>query len=139
MNSDLRFSESDREENIRRIAEVSRLFADSGAICLTSFISPFRKDRDRARDIHHRDGLSFFEVFVDTPLDVCEQRDTKGLYAKARAGQIKGFTGIDQAYEAPLNPDLVLKAGEMTVNECVTAIIKLLVDNVSIFTVNPVR
>ena len=132
LNSNLGFSESDREENIRRVAEVARLFADSGAICLTSFISPFIKDRDKARAIHHKDHLPFFEVFVDTPFDVCEDRDTKGLYKKARAGEIKGFTGIDQAYEPPTTPDIVLKAGELTVGECIHKIVELLVENVSV-------
>lgn len=133
LNSNLGFSETDREENIRRIAEVSRLFADSGSICLTSVISPFRKDRDKARAIHEREGLPFLECFVDTPLSVCEQRDTKGLYAKARAGLIRGFTGIDQAYEPPLEPDVVLKAGVSSVTECVHTIIRLLVDKVRLF------
>lgn len=133
LNSNLGFTETDREENIRRIAEVSRLFADSGAICLTSVISPFRKDRDKARMIHEREGLPFLECFVDTPLSVCESRDTKGLYAKARAGLIRGFTGIDQAYEPPLQPDVVLKAGASSVTQCVHTIIKLLVDKVRRF------
>jgi adenylyl-sulfate kinase len=100
---DLGFSDADRQENIRRIAEVAKLFAQSGTIVLTAFISPFRSDRDAAREII---GDDFIEIFVDTPLDVCEQRDPKGLYKKARAGQIKGFTGIDSPYEAPLKPEL---------------------------------
>ena len=115
------------------MAEVARLFADSGAICLTSFISPFVKDREKARAIHHKDHLPFFEVFVDTPFNVCEDRDTKGLYKMARAGQIKGFTGIDQAYQPPNSPDVVLKAGELSVGECIQKIIELLVENVSVF------
>lgn len=133
LNSNLGFSAVDREENIRRIAEVSRLFADSGAICLTSVISPFRKDRDKARQIHERDGLPFLECFVDTPLSICERRDTKGLYAKARAGLIRGFTGIDQSYELPLQPDVILKAGESSIAECVHTIIRLLVDKVCLY------
>ena len=100
---DLGFSDEARKENIRRIAEVAKLFAESGTIVLTAFISPFRSDRDAAREII---GEDFIEIFVDTPLDVCEQRDPKGLYKKARAGQIKGFTGIDSPYEAPLKPEL---------------------------------
>jgi adenylylsulfate kinase len=100
---DLGFSDADRKENIRRIAEVAKLFAESGTIVLTAFISPFIADRAEARSII---GEDFIEIFVDTPLDVCEQRDPKGLYKKARAGQIKGFTGIDSPYEAPLKPEL---------------------------------
>jgi adenylyl-sulfate kinase len=100
---DLGFSDADRQENIRRIAEVAKLFAQSGTIVLTAFISPFRADRDAAREII---GDDFIEIFVDTPLNICEQRDPKGLYKKARAGQIKGFTGIDSPYEAPLKPEL---------------------------------
>ncbi|KAI1280353.1 Bifunctional 3'-phosphoadenosine 5'-phosphosulfate synthase 2 [Halotydeus destructor] len=129
LNSNLGFSEVDRVENIRRVSEVARLFADSGAVCLTSFISPFRKDREQARAIHQADHLPFFECFVDTSLEICETRDVKGLYKKARAGEIKGFTGIDQPYEAPQKPDLVLRAGEQTVAECIEAVVKMLVDN----------
>lgn len=129
LSSNLGFSPQDREENIRRVAEVSRLFADSGTVCLTSFISPFKKDRQRARNIHVKDGLPFFEVFVDTPFHVCESRDTKGLYKKARSGQLKGFTGIDQSYEKPDVPDLTVKAGEQTINECILDIVKMLVDH----------
>lgn len=131
LNSNLGFSAEDREENIRRVAEVSRLFADSGAVCLTSFISPFSKDRDRARFIHESQQLPFFECFVDTPFDVCESRDTKGLYKKARAGQLKSFTGIDQPYEPPVKPDITVKAGESSITSCIHAIIQLLVDKVS--------
>lgn len=130
LSSNLGFSESDREENIRRVAEVARLFADSGAICLTSFISPFIRDRERARLIHHKDHLPFFEVFIDTPLDVCESRDTKGLYKRARAGELKSFTGIDQPYESPVNPDLILKPAEYSIDECILQVVKFLADNV---------
>src|SRR5690606_1867210 len=111
LNKNLGFSAADRAENIRRIGEVARLFADSGVIALTAFISPYRADRDLAREVHEKDKLGFFEVFVDTPIDVCEQRDPKGLYKKARAGELKGFTGIDDPYEAPAKPELVLKPG----------------------------
>src|SRR5215471_16930260 len=90
LNKNLGFSADDRAENIRRIGEVAKLFADSGCIALTSFISPYRKDRDQARAIHDKDGIRFIEVYVDTPIDVCEQRDPKGLYKKARAGELKG-------------------------------------------------
>jgi adenylylsulfate kinase len=114
LNKNLGFSAEDREENIRRIGEVARLFADAGAVALTSFISPYRKDRDCARTLHEENGLPFFEIFVDTPLNVCEQRDPKGLYKKARAGQLKGFTGVDDPYEAPLKPELVVFTAQMT-------------------------
>jgi 3'-phosphoadenosine 5'-phosphosulfate synthase len=126
LNKNLGFSPEDREENIRRISEVAKLFADGGIVCITSFISPFVKDRDRARELHEKAGLPFFECYVDTPLGVCEKRDVKGLYKKARAGVIKGFTGIDAAYEAPTDPDLVLKAGQWTVDQCVTEILKVI-------------
>jgi bifunctional enzyme CysN/CysC len=108
LNADLGFSAADRTENIRRVGEVARLFADAGVVALVPVISPYRSDRDRARAIHEAVGLRFVEVFVDTPLAVCEQRDPKGLYAKARAGQITGFTGVDDPYEAPERPDLRL-------------------------------
>ncbi len=104
----LGFSAQDREENIRRIGAVAQLFAESGIIALTAFISPYRIDRDRAREINLEGD--FIEVFMDAPLEVCEKRDPKGLYKKARAGEIKGFTGIDDPYEPPLNPELVLDA-----------------------------
>jgi bifunctional enzyme CysN/CysC len=108
INADLGFSAEDRTENIRRVGEVARLFADAGVVALVPVISPYRADRDRARAIHLSVGLPFIEVFVDTPLDVCEARDVKGLYARARAGEIAGFTGIDDPYEPPEHPDLRL-------------------------------
>jgi bifunctional enzyme CysN/CysC len=108
LNADLGFSAADRTENIRRVGEVARLFADAGVVALVPVISPYRDDRARARTIHEVVGLRFVEVFVDTPLEVCEARDPKGLYAKARAGEIRGFTGIDDPYEAPDHPDLRL-------------------------------
>jgi bifunctional enzyme CysN/CysC len=108
LNADLGFSPADRTENIRRIGEVARLFADAGVVALVPVISPYRADRARARAIHEDLGLPFVEVFVDTPLAVCEARDPKGLYAKARAGEITGFTGVDDPYEAPERPDLRL-------------------------------
>uniref|UniRef100_A0AAY4DA49 Uncharacterized protein n=1 Tax=Denticeps clupeoides TaxID=299321 RepID=A0AAY4DA49_9TELE len=126
LNKNLGFTSADREENIRRIAEVAKLFADAGLVCITSFISPFTKDRDDARKIHKTAGLPFFEVFVNAPLEVCESRDVKGLYKKARAGEIKGFTGIDSEYEKPDSPELVLKTGELTVNECIEQVVELL-------------
>ncbi len=112
LNKNLGFSAEDREENIRRIGEVAKLFADGGVITMTSFISPYRRERDLARDIHRKAGLRFVEVFVDTPIDVCETRDPKGLYQKARRGELKGFTGIDDPYEPPLDPELVVKTAE---------------------------
>ncbi|KAK8379713.1 hypothetical protein O3P69_019601 [Scylla paramamosain] len=118
LNRNLGFSDEDREENIRRVSEVAKLFADSGVVALCSFVSPFSKDRQQAKKIHVESGLPFFEVFVDTPLEVCEQRDVKGLYKKARAGIIKGFTGIDSQYEKPETPDVVLKTAQCSVNEC---------------------
>lgn len=126
LNKNLGFSSQDREENIRRVAEVAKLFADSGVVCLTSFISPYAKDRTMAREIHEQAGLVFIECFVDTPLEVCEKRDVKGLYKKARAGQIKGFTGIDMPYEAPACPDLLIKAGKDTIKDCVQHVVQLL-------------
>jgi bifunctional enzyme CysN/CysC len=108
LNADLGFSAADRTENIRRVGEVARLFADAGVVALVPVISPYRADRDRVRAIHEAVGLQFVEVFVDTPLELCESRDPKGLYAKARAGEIVGFTGIDDPYEAPERPDLRL-------------------------------
>lgn len=130
LNNDLKFTSKDRKENIRRVGEVARLFADAGAIALTSFISPFAADRDHSRQIHEKDRLPFFEVFVDTPIEICEQRDDKGLYKKARAGQIPYFTGISSEYERPIKPDLVLKAGEDSIDDCVQKVIDLLVKNV---------
>ncbi|MDX9911794.1 MAG: adenylyl-sulfate kinase [Phycisphaerales bacterium] len=129
LNKDLGFSAEDRAENIRRIGEVAKLFADSGCVALTSFISPYRKDRDLCRQMHAEakpSPISFIEVFVDTPIDVCEQRDPKGLYKKARAGEIKGFTGIDDPYEAPNSPELVLKPATQSVEECVGQCLALL-------------
>uniref|UniRef100_A0A8C7LCD6 3'-phosphoadenosine 5'-phosphosulfate synthase 2a n=1 Tax=Oncorhynchus kisutch TaxID=8019 RepID=A0A8C7LCD6_ONCKI len=128
LNKNLGFTATDREENIRRIAEVAKLFADAGLVCITSFISPYTKDRDDARKILESAGLPFFEVFINAPLEVCESRDVKGLYKKARAGEIKGFTGIDADYERPEAPELVLKTGEVTVNECIRQVVDLLRD-----------
>lgn len=129
LNKDLGFSKKDREENIRRVAEVARLFADAGQICLCSFVSPFTEDRELARRVHQDSDLPFFEVFVDTPLAVCEDRDTKGLYQKARQGAIKGFTGIDQAYEKPEHPELVIKTINSSVEECMLQVVEMLQEN----------
>ena len=109
LNKNLGFSAADRAENIRRIGEVAKLFAESGVIAITCFISPYRADRDAARAINP--AGAFVEVFVDCPIEICEKRDPKGLYKKARAGELKGFTGIDDPYEAPLKAELVLDAG----------------------------
>ena len=108
LNGDLGFSEADRTENVRRVAEVARLMADAGVVAIVPLISPYRAGRDHARALHAEADLAFVEVFVDTPIELCEQRDPKGLYKKARAGEITGFTGIDDPYEAPLQPELVL-------------------------------
>ncbi|HVS39413.1 MAG TPA: adenylyl-sulfate kinase [Gemmataceae bacterium] len=110
LNKNLGFSAADREENIRRIGEVAKLFADCGVLTMTSFISPYRKDRDVVRALHVEGNLPFIEIHVATPIETCEQRDPKGLYKKARAGQLKGFTGIDDPYEAPLQPEVTLDA-----------------------------
>ena len=129
LNKNLGFSAEDRAENIRRIGEVAKLFADSGCVTLTSFISPYRKDRDLCRELHEKDkmgAIAFIEIFVDAPIEVCEQRDPKGLYKKARAGEIKGFTGIDDPYEAPVKPELVLKPATMSVEQSVQACLDLL-------------
>ena len=108
LNADLGFSAADRAENVRRIGEVARLMADAGLVVLVPVISPYRVDRDRVRAMHEATGLVFVEVFVDTPLELCEQRDPKGLYAKARAGELTGMTGIDDPYEPPEHPEVVL-------------------------------
>ncbi|CAI5447879.1 unnamed protein product [Caenorhabditis angaria] len=122
----LGFSKEDRKENIRRVAEVAKLFADSGMICLASFISPFQEDRLEARKIHESENVKFIEVHVSTTLEVCEKRDPKQLYKKARAGQIRGFTGIDSAYEAPQNAEIILDAGNEKVDECLELVLQYL-------------
>ena len=126
LNKNLGFSAADREENIRRIGEVAKLFADCGVVTMTSFISPYRKDRDLARAIHEQSGLLFLEVHVSTPIETCEQRDPKGLYRKARAGQLKGFTGIDDPYEAPLRPELTIDATAVSPQEAALRLINSL-------------
>ncbi|MDD5388065.1 MAG: adenylyl-sulfate kinase [Gallionellaceae bacterium] len=130
LNKNLGFSAADREENIRRIGEVARLFADTGVIALTSFISPYRKDRDLARQIHQESGLPFIEIMVEVPIAVCESRDPKGLYVKARAalaaGKGMGFTGIDDPYEPPLAPELVLHNDQITPQEAAAQVIAYL-------------
>lgn len=121
LNADLGFSDDDRRENVRRTAEVARLFAESGTVAIVPIISPFAAGRDAARAMHAREGLDFWEVWVSTPLDECERRDTKGLYAKARAGELRGLSGLDAPYEAPARPDLVLGRGE-SVDDAVAAL-----------------
>lgn len=130
LNKNLGFSAADREENIRRIGEVTKLFADAGFISLTSFISPYRKDRDQARKIHAEAGLTFVEVFVDVPIEECENRDPKGLYKKARealaAGKGMGFTGVDDPYEAPVSPEIVIANAKVTPQEAAAQVISYL-------------
>jgi adenylylsulfate kinase len=123
LNKNLGFSADDRTENIRRIGEVAKLFNDAGLITLTSFISPYRKDRDLARKLHDDAKLAFIEVYVDCPLGEAEKRDPKGLYKKARAGELKGFTGIDDPYEAPESAELSLRTDQLSVEESVIAIL----------------
>jgi adenylylsulfate kinase len=123
---DLGFSDADREENIRRIGEVAKLFLDAGVIVLTAFVSPFRADRDKARDLV--EAGDFFEIFCAADLDVCESRDPKGLYAKARSGAIKEFTGISSPYEAPDTPELKIDTGTQELAESVDVVIKALRD-----------
>jgi adenylylsulfate kinase len=129
INKNLGFSEADRKENIRRIGEVAKLFGDSGVLSLSSFISPYKDDRDEVRELHEKAGLEFIEVFVDCSLAVAEERDPKGLYKKARAGEIKNFTGIDDPYEAPSNPEIHLRTDEMTVDQEVQIILDHLHSN----------
>jgi adenylylsulfate kinase len=123
----LGFSAIDREENIRRIGAVAEIFSQTGVIALTAFISPYRIDRDKVRNTLEQG--EFIEVFVDAPIEVCEQRDPKGLYKKARAGEIKGFTGIDDPYEEPMAPELVLQAAEKTPDILAEEIMSYLKDN----------
>ncbi|KKY28674.1 putative adenylylsulfate kinase [Phaeomoniella chlamydospora] len=135
LNKDLGFSPKDRTENIRRIAEVAKLFADSCTIAITSFISPYRADRDLARALHEAErpggepGVPFVEVWIDVPVEVAEQRDPKGLYKKAREGKIPEFTGISAPYEEPLKPEVVVKSAEKSVEDAVKQIIEYLETN----------
>ncbi|KZT43554.1 adenylylsulfate kinase [Sistotremastrum suecicum HHB10207 ss-3] len=127
LNKDLGFSEKDRNENIRRIGEVARLFSDAGAITITAFISPYKADRAVARTLHEDNGLPFLEVFVDAPLEVVEQRDPKGLYKKARAGQIADFTGISAPYEAPETPEIHIRTDQNDLAQSVEIIAEYLI------------
>jgi adenylylsulfate kinase len=126
INKNLGFSADDRSENIRRIGEIAKLFVDSGVIALSSFISPYRADRDRVRELHAESNFAFIEVFVDCSLAEAEARDPKGLYKKARAGEIKNFTGIDDPYEAPTQPEIHLHTDKMTLEEEVDVIMDYL-------------
>jgi adenylylsulfate kinase len=128
LNANLGFSAEDREENIRRVGEVAKLFADSGVVTISSFISPYQRDRDQVRVIHEQAGLPFLEVFIDTPIEVCEQRDPKGLYKKARAGEIKGFTGIDDPYETPQRPEVHIRTDNQSVEQSAEQLVEGLVE-----------
>ncbi|MCX4193365.1 adenylyl-sulfate kinase [Methylophaga sp. OBS1] len=127
LNKDLGFSDSDRIENIRRIGEMAKLFADAGLIVLSAFISPFRADRKMVRDLVG--AGEFIEIHMSTPLTVCEQRDPKGLYKKARRGEVKNFTGIDSAYEEPLSPEIILNTAESDIETCADTVIAYLKQN----------
>ena len=121
---DLGFSDADRVENIRRVGETAKLMVDAGLLVLTAFISPFKAERDMVRELV--DEGEFIEVFIDTPLDVCESRDPKGLYKKARAGEIKHFTGIDSTYQPPVNPEIILDTSKNTLDQSVAQLITYL-------------
>lgn len=127
LNKDLSFTDADRIENIRRIGEVANLFVDAGLIVSTAFISPFLADRQMVRDL--LPDTRFIEVFIDTPIEVCEARDPKGLYKKARAGEIKNFTGIDSAYEAPVSAEIHVKTDQHSVEECAKLVVDYLMTN----------
>ncbi len=128
LNGDLGFTTDDRDENVRRASEVARLFADAGLVALVPLISPYRAGRERARAAHDAAGLPFFEVFVNTPIEECERRDPKGLYAKARAGEITGFTGIDDPYEPPSTCELELTPSDGDPRQQAHAVVRLLRD-----------
>jgi len=123
INKNLGFSAEDRTENIRRIGEIAKLYVDTGVLALSSFISPYRADRDQVRKLHEESGMDFIEVFVDCSLEAAESRDPKGLYKKARAGEIKNFTGIDDPYEAPTAPEIHLRSDQMSLQEEVDIIL----------------
>jgi adenylylsulfate kinase len=126
LNKNLGFSAEDRAENIRRIGEVSKLFADSGILSIASFISPYAADRDAVRALHEENDVAYYECYIDVSLETAEARDPKGLYKKARAGEIKGFTGIDDPYEAPTNADLHIKTHEDDLETCVTQVVEFI-------------
>jgi len=130
LNKDLDFSDDSRKENIRRIAEVSKLFVDAGTVVLTAFITPFSEEREKVRQLVGSDN--YLEVFVDCPLEECEKRDVKGLYAKARRGEIKNFTGIDSPFEKPLDADVIVESHKVTIAEGVEAIYKIVKEKINI-------
>lgn len=130
LNKDLAFTDDARVENIRRIAEVSKLFLDAGIVTLSAFISPFQADREQVRAIVGADN--YIEVFVDAPLEVCEQRDVKGLYKKARAGEVKNFTGISSPYEKPLNPDVVIHTDKTSVEDSLEVLMKTIESRIAL-------
>jgi len=123
LNRDLGFSPEDRKENVRRVAEVAKLFTEAGAIVVAGLISPYKADRDFARELHQNASLPFAEVFIDAPLSIVESRDPKGLYKKARAGQIKGFTGLDAPYERPENPEVHIRSDLNDITQAVNIIL----------------
>ena len=126
LNKNLGFSAEDRAENIRRIGEVSKLFADAGVLSIASFISPYTVDRDAVRTLHADNGVPYFECYIDCSLEAAEERDPKGLYKKARAGEIKGFTGIDDPYEEPTTPDLHIKTHVDDLETCVAKVVEFI-------------
>jgi adenylylsulfate kinase len=130
LNKDLSFTDEGRIENIRRIGEVSKLLLDAGVIVLSAFISPFQADREQVKAIVG--AQNYIEVFVDAPLEVCEQRDVKGLYKKARAGEVKNFTGIDSPYEAPANADVVIETGKLTVDESIGKLMEFVLPKIGL-------
>jgi len=126
LNAGLGFSAEDREENVRRVGEVALLMADAGTVALVCLISPFRAGRDRVRDAHAAAGLPFFEVWVNTPIEVCRQRDPKGLYARAEAGALPSFTGLDSPYEEPMQPELEIRSDEVDLDQAADHVVRLL-------------
>ena len=129
LNKDLTFTDDARVENIRRISEVCKLFLDAGVVLLSAFISPFKADREQVKSIVGAEN--YIEVFVDTPLEICEQRDVKGLYKKARAGEVKNFTGISSPYEKPANPDIVIATDKMSVEQSIDVLMKSITPKIS--------
>ncbi len=129
LNKDLTFDDAGRKENIRRIGEVSKLFLDAGIIVISAFISPFKADRDLVRNIVGSEN--YFEVYVNTPIEVCEQRDVKGLYAKARKGELKSFTGIDSPYEKPIDPMITIPTHEMSIEDATRRIMKQILPSIN--------
>lgn len=130
INNNLGFSLEDRQENVRRIAEISKLFLNAGVICLNSFVSPTKEIRQLAKEIIGEED--FLEIYIEASLELCEKRDVKGLYKKARAGEIKGFTGIDSPYEAPVNPDFEIKTNGMTIEESVDQLYNFVISKIRV-------